>query len=117
MSWRPSKELMTQIHHFTQFPQTSVSLQQMVQFGMIPSYDHMLIRRFQSFAWNIVESKSVPCRYVLRSKGLSLDELPVRLAHRVKDLDHLPDKLHEMPSILKVKNWYLQSFEVTRAMK
>jgi len=45
-------------------------------------------------------------------KGLA-DELPVRLAHRVKDLDHLPDKLHEMPSIQKVKNWYAQSFEVT----
>jgi Mitochondrial branched-chain alpha-ketoacid dehydrogenase kinase len=41
-----------------------------------------------------------------------VEELPVRLAHRVKDLDHLPDKLHEMPSILKVKNWYAQSFEV-----
>jgi pyruvate dehydrogenase kinase 2/3/4 len=41
-----------------------------------------------------------------------VDELPVRLAHRVKDLDHLPDKLHEMPSIEKVKNWYAQSFEV-----
>jgi hypothetical protein len=40
------------------------------------------------------------------------EELPVRLAHRVKDLDHLPDKLHEMPSIQKVKNWYAQSFEV-----
>ena len=36
----------------------------------------------------------------------------MRLAHRVKDLDHLPDKLHEMPSIQKVKNWYAQSFEV-----
>ena len=27
---------MTQIHYFTQFPQTSVSLQQMVQFGELP---------------------------------------------------------------------------------
>jgi len=36
MTWRPTKELMTQIHYFTQFPQTSVSLQQMVQFGELP---------------------------------------------------------------------------------
>jgi hypothetical protein len=34
MTWRASKELMTQIHHFAAFPQTSVSLQQMVQFGI-----------------------------------------------------------------------------------
>jgi pyruvate dehydrogenase kinase 2/3/4 len=41
MTWRASKELMTQIHHFASFPQTSVSLQQMVQFGMPSSQDHM----------------------------------------------------------------------------
>jgi|SRR5271170_1185969 len=34
MTWRASKELMERVYHFTQFPQTSVSLQQMVQFGM-----------------------------------------------------------------------------------
>ncbi|KAG5643108.1 hypothetical protein DXG03_001572 [Asterophora parasitica] len=38
-------------------------------------------------------------------------ELPVRLAHRVKELDELPHGLSEMPSMKKVKNWYAQSFE------
>jgi len=41
------------------------------------------------------------------------EELPIRLAHRVKDLDELPLGLHDMPSIKKVKNWYAQSFEVS----
>ena len=41
------------------------------------------------------------------------EELPIRLAHRVRDLDELPNKLNEMPSIIKVKNWYAQSFEVS----
>jgi pyruvate dehydrogenase kinase 2/3/4 len=41
------------------------------------------------------------------------EELPIRLAHRVKDLDELPLGLHDMPSIRKVKNWYAQSFEVS----
>ena len=40
------------------------------------------------------------------------EELPVRLAHRVKELDELPHNLSDMPSIKKVKNWYAQSFEV-----
>jgi pyruvate dehydrogenase kinase 2/3/4 len=40
------------------------------------------------------------------------EELPVRLAHRVKELDELPHNLSVMPSIKKVKNWYAQSFEV-----
>lgn len=41
-----------------------------------------------------------------------LEELPIRLAHRVKELDELPSNLREMPSILKVKDWYAHSFKV-----
>lgn len=40
------------------------------------------------------------------------EELPVRLAHRVKELDQLPHNLSAMPSITRVKEWYAQSFEV-----
>lgn len=47
-----------------------------------------------------------------RDRIMCLDELPVRLAHRVKELDELPHNLSEMSSIRKVKNWYAQSFEV-----
>jgi pyruvate dehydrogenase kinase 2/3/4 len=71
--------------------------------------------RIRTFSWDFVKSKSIPCRYILNHRMEAdwiVEELPVRLAHRVKDLDHLPDKLHEMPSIQKVKNWYAQSFEV-----
>ncbi|KAF7722316.1 hypothetical protein EC973_003440 [Apophysomyces ossiformis] len=39
------------------------------------------------------------------------EELPIRLAHRVKELEELPRNLNEMPSIVKVKNWYAQSFQ------
>lgn len=37
--------------------------------------------------------------------------MPIRLAHRVKELDELPQNLSHMPSIIKVKNWYAQSFQ------
>jgi len=40
------------------------------------------------------------------------EELPIRLAHRVQELQDLPDGLNEMPSIKKVQDWYAQSFEV-----
>jgi pyruvate dehydrogenase kinase 2/3/4 len=39
------------------------------------------------------------------------EELPVRLAHRIKELESLPHGLAEAPSIAKVKNWYAQSFD------
>ncbi|CEP24773.1 PDK3 [Cyberlindnera jadinii] len=38
-------------------------------------------------------------------------ELPIRLAHRIEELDNLPNGLNEMHSINKVKQWYMQSFD------
>lgn len=49
---------------------------------------------------------------LLKASQFLSEELPVRLAHRVKELDELPHGLHNMPSITRVKNWYAQSFEV-----
>ncbi|KAI4152292.1 MAG: hypothetical protein LQ340_002986 [Diploschistes diacapsis] len=43
--------------------------------------------------------------------GFLSEELPIRLAHRVQELTHLPDRLNEMPSIMRVQDWYAQSFE------
>jgi pyruvate dehydrogenase kinase 2/3/4 len=39
------------------------------------------------------------------------DELPIRLAHRVVELENLPHGLSDMPSVIKVKNWYAESFQ------
>jgi pyruvate dehydrogenase kinase 2/3/4 len=49
---------------------------------------------------------------LFRASQFLSEELPIRLAHRVKELDSLPDGLNEMPSIRKVRDWYAQSFEV-----
>ncbi|TFK87129.1 alpha-ketoacid dehydrogenase kinase N-terminal domain-containing protein [Polyporus arcularius HHB13444] len=86
--FRFSPSLWERIHHYASFPQTGVSLQQMVLFGQNPSQGTLL-----------------------RGSQFLLEELPVRLAHRVKELDQLPHNLSDMPSINKVKNWYAQSFE------
>ena len=37
-------------------------------------------------------------------------ELPVRLARRVVELQNLPEGLHAMPSVQRVREWYEQSF-------
>jgi pyruvate dehydrogenase kinase 2/3/4 len=39
------------------------------------------------------------------------NELPIRLAKRIVDFDKLPPELSQIPSILRVKNWYAESFE------
>ncbi|KAI5855908.1 mitochondrial branched-chain alpha-ketoacid dehydrogenase kinase-domain-containing protein [Tricharina praecox] len=86
--WKPSKSLMDKITHYSTFPATGVSLRQMVQFGQNPSQGTLF-----------------------RGAQFLSEELPIRLAHRVKELNQLPDGLNEMPSIQKVANWYAQSFE------
>lgn len=41
------------------------------------------------------------------------EELPIRLSHRVVELESLPDGLSKMPSINRVKEWYAESFQVS----
>lgn len=49
---------------------------------------------------------------LFRASQFLAEELPIRLAHRVQELQTLPDGLNEMPSVQKVADWYAQSFEV-----
>ncbi|KAK9382289.1 pyruvate dehydrogenase [Kockiozyma suomiensis] len=88
MSWRLTDRLADKINHYSSFPATGVSLRQMVQFGQRPNPGTLF-----------------------RGAQFLSEELPIRLAHRVKELNNLPDGLSEMPSIQKVRNWYAQSFE------
>lgn len=86
--WKFTPELAEKIYHYARFPATGVSLRQMVQFGSKPSAGTLF-----------------------RASQFISEELPIRLAHRVRDLEDLPDGLSEQPSILRVRNWYAQSFD------
>ncbi|CAK7275205.1 [Pyruvate dehydrogenase (acetyl-transferring)] kinase isozyme 2 [Sporothrix epigloea] len=88
MSWRKTDRLMDTIKHYANFPATGVSLRQMVQFGERPSVGTLF-----------------------RASQFLAEELPIRLAHRVQELENLPDGLSDMPSVRKVQDWYAQSFE------
>ncbi|KAG8846605.1 hypothetical protein FRB96_001949 [Tulasnella sp. 330] len=86
--FRITPQLWEKINHFAAFPQTGVSLQQMVLFGRDPS----------------------PAARLRGSQFLAA-ELPIRLAQRVKELDQLPPNPSLLPSINVIKNWYAQTFE------
>ncbi|KAJ1967271.1 [Pyruvate dehydrogenase (acetyl-transferring)] kinase isozyme 2 [Dispira parvispora] len=88
MMFQAPKQLMDKIYHFAKFPQTGVSLQQMVQFGRNPSQG-----------------------VLLKASQFISEELPVRLARRVVELDNVPHELNKMPSVIRVKNWYIESFK------
>ncbi|ORX57558.1 hypothetical protein DM01DRAFT_1334164 [Hesseltinella vesiculosa] len=74
------------IRYFAKIPQTGVSLKQMVMFGQRPSQATMF-----------------------KASQFLHEELPIRLAHRAKELEEV--SFAAMPSIIKVKNWYAQSFQ------
>ncbi|CDO54037.1 hypothetical protein DV495_001417 [Geotrichum candidum] len=86
--WKLTEDLTRQIYHYAHFPSTGISLNQMVQFGARPSAGTLF-----------------------RASQFVAQELPIRLAHRVKDLEELPYGLSNSPSIIKVRDWYAQSFE------
>lgn len=86
--WKLTAALRDNIYKYAAFPQTSVNIRQMVQFGPSPS----------------------PGLIFLASQFI-VEELPIRLALKVRDLDNAPLGLLKMPSTIKVKNWYAQSFE------
>lgn len=46
-----------------------------------------------------------------------VEELPIRLAKKVKSLENAPLGLEDMPSTIKVKNWYAQSFQELTELK
>ncbi|CCE80400.1 Piso0_003516 [Millerozyma farinosa CBS 7064] len=87
-AWELTKALREKIMRYSGYTQTSVSLRSMVQFGPNPN----------------------PGSLFLASQFI-VEELPIRLALKVKDLENAPLGLSKMPSTIKVKNWYAQSFQ------
>lgn len=86
--WKMSDALRHQIYKYAKLPQTGVSLRQMVQFGPRPSQGTLF-----------------------HASYFAVHELPIRLSHRVRELENLPLGLSEDPSIKLVRDWYAQSFE------
>jgi pyruvate dehydrogenase kinase 2/3/4 len=80
--------LRSQISKCAKLPATAISLKEMVQMGRNPTEESLYLAN----------------KWIVR-------ELPIRLAHRIEELDNLPNGLNEMHSIEKVKDWYIQSFD------
>jgi len=69
-------------------PQTPTTLRQMYELGMRTNYEKILLGAQFLHA-----------------------ELPIRLAHRAKELENLPYDLNKMPSVIKVRQLYENSFQ------
>jgi len=81
-----AKSLIDRIHYLTQFKQRAVTLKQLFEFG----------------------SDSTSAKLLVAAQFLH-SELPVRLSHRVRELESLPYGLSEMPSVGVVRDMYIES--------
>lgn len=83
-----TKDTTKLIAHYARFAPTPLSLAQMAQFG-----------------------KTASTATVFRAAQFMSDELPVRIAHKVHELENLPPELVQTPSIQRVLGWYVASFQ------
>ncbi|CAJ1940703.1 unnamed protein product [Sphenostylis stenocarpa] len=85
LSW--CKSLMKEVKKWGGLKQTGVSLRYMMEFGSNPTQKNLLL-----------------------SAQFLHKELPIRIARRALELQTLPRGLSHTPPVLKVREWYLDSF-------
>lgn len=85
------KEVVDDIYRCSFKKQTGVSLKYMLDFSSMPLERQMLL-----------------------SAQFLHKELPVRLAHRVAELENLPHGLSTKEPVRKVRDWYVSSFRDLR---
>ncbi|KAE9455061.1 hypothetical protein C3L33_13065, partial [Rhododendron williamsianum] len=86
------KRLVEEVQRWGTMKQTGVSLRYMMEFGSTPTLRNLLI-----------------------SAQFLHKELPIRIARRAIELDSLPYGLFQKPAVLKVRDWYLDSFRDLRS--
>ncbi|GER31467.1 pyruvate dehydrogenase kinase [Striga asiatica] len=89
-----SKGLMEEVRRWGSMKQTGVSLRYMMEFGSQPTPRNLLI-----------------------SAQILHKELLIRIAHRAIELDSLPHGLSHKPAVVKVRDWYLDSFQDLRSFR
>ncbi|BAT76985.1 [Pyruvate dehydrogenase (acetyl-transferring)] kinase [Vigna angularis] len=86
------KSLMKEVKKWSALKQTGVSLRYMMEFGSNPTPNNLLI-----------------------SAQFLHKELPIRIAKRAIELHILPHGLSQTAPVLKVRDWYLDSFRDLRS--
>nr|AFK36696.1 unknown [Lotus japonicus] len=87
-----SKALMEDVHRWGCMKQTGVGLRYMMEFGSTPTEKNLLI-----------------------SAQFLHKELAIRIARRAIELDSLPYGLSKKPAVIKVRDWYVDSFRDPRS--
>jgi len=85
--------------------QTSVSLQDLMRTGQ-GEYLHKTFDEVDSIKENHTATELV----LIQVAGFLRREMPVRLAHRIRDLERLSPMMKDIPSVREVRDLYITSF-------
>ena len=104
----PDENIASQIYKHAHEPQTSTSLQTLMKTGR-GEYLHKTFHDHKIDSGIYDDNKVATERVLIQVAGFLRHELPIRLAHRIKDLSRVPC-MKDMPSVQNVKNLYITSF-------
>jgi hypothetical protein len=93
------------IEEYTQKRQTCASLQTLMETGMGKDG---AARQSSAFLGRMGQRLATQ-RILIQDACFLRQEIPIRLAHRIRDLDRVP-MMRDMPSVQTVKGIYVQSF-------
>lgn len=104
LSRHASKTTEDLIQEYSQLPQTQASLQMLLRTGRGEDSDHHHHGHHHSVS-------RVSSSVLIHLASLLRKEIPIRLAHRIQDLEKVP-LMKDMPSVQAVKQIYQRSFEL-----
>ncbi|CAB9502038.1 oxobutanoate dehydrogenase [lipoamide] kinase, mitochondrial [Seminavis robusta] len=98
------EDVMELVEEYCQKKQTPVSMHALVKAGRHSADNDNLMRN-----GSLNQYSSASGKVLIQAANFLCDELPVRLAHRINDLDKVPF-MRDMPSVQLVKGIYINSF-------
>jgi len=96
----PGESLEQEMQRLASYAQTSITLKATVDTGL-----GMFVKD-DSGAGDLTKRQ----RMLIQIASFLRRELPLRLARRAIELQNLPEGLHSMPSVTKVKDWHVHSY-------
>lgn len=101
--------VLAEVYRLHHVPLPAITLQELLKRG--PRASPAIIAKLQQDPSSLQQWKEANSPLIITSAQLLHREVPIRLARRIVDLENLPDELPDAPSILKLREKLLTSFD------
>uniref|UniRef100_K3WU04 Protein-serine/threonine kinase n=1 Tax=Globisporangium ultimum (strain ATCC 200006 / CBS 805.95 / DAOM BR144) TaxID=431595 RepID=K3WU04_GLOUD len=101
--------VLAEVYRLHHVPLPAITLQELLKRGARAT--PAIIEKLQQDPSGLQQWKEANAPLIITSAQLLHREVPIRLARRIVDLENLPDELPDAPSIVKLRNKLLASFD------